>query len=169
MRARVESSADEVRVFYRRVAKTTWREVETLSKRAAAQPTKKMQKQALASLMDLSGEEKIRFVRKFVDRNARKRTTDWVAWVFVNGAIGRGSLPWTEADIIHVLKGVVADSHVLPPGFVVRVVKSLAKTGEMKVSTRALIKKAARSMWPPGATEGAEFKKAAAKLLAMES
>jgi len=54
---------------------------------------------------------------------------------------------------------------VLPPEFVARAVVQFVKSdGPLDATLRALTLRAAKSMWPPGATEGVNFKKAAAKL-----
>ena len=53
---------------------------------------------------------------------------------------------------------------MLPPELVVRAVEQFVKANGLDAKLAALGTRAAVSMWPPGATEGANFKKAAAKL-----
>lgn len=127
-------------------------------------------KAAFSSLdAQLSAEEKLDAVLHFVERDARVRARhgsgDWLAWYFVHGAIrGAQVLPWTPEAMTKVLAGVVDASQVLPPEFVVRGLGQLAKARGLDAGMRKRALAAARSMWPPGSTEGTNFKKAAAKL-----
>jgi hypothetical protein len=120
----------------------------------------------------LSPTEKIAAVLHFADRDARVRakngTGDWLAWYFVHGAIrGAVKLPWTEREITHLLSAIAEESHAIPPEFVARTVASYVKERPLDAKLRKLALAAAKSMWPPGATEGANFKKAAEKIRAV--
>ncbi len=150
----------------------TFARIEAIAKTASYRPTNAEQKEACKPIGALSPEQKVAALRRFVDRDARLRDKgggDWVAWVFVTGVVGsRERLPWTREDIEHVLRGVIDESRVLPPELVVRAVKDfIASAGPLGASTKKLVQRAARSMWPPGSTEGVNFKKAAAALQAL--
>lgn len=125
---------------------------------------------AFSTLAKQSPEEKLSAVLHFVDRDPVIRKTrsngDWLAWYSVHGAVrGAQVLPWTREALVHVLEGVVQECMVLPPEFVARAVGQFVKaTGKPDAALAKLIGRAANSMWPPGSTEGVNFKKAAAKL-----
>ncbi|MBL8911901.1 MAG: hypothetical protein JNM17_14505 [Archangium sp.] len=117
----------------------------------------------------LSAAEKISAVLHFLKRDARRRRSgqsDWLAWYFVHGAIrGAVVLPWSRVDLETLLRGVIAESHALPPEFIARAVGQFIKAnGPPDKELSKLGTRAARSLWPPGASEGANFKAAAAKL-----
>lgn len=127
-------------------------------------------KRAFAPLnATLEPDEKLSAVLHFVARDGRRRrkegSGDWLAWYFVHGAIpGAQRLPWTTASMATVLEAVVTASQVLPPEFVARALEQLARQGPLDAATRKRALRAARAMWPPGSTEGSNFKKAAARL-----
>lgn len=125
---------------------------------------------AFSTLAKQSPEEKLSAVLHFVDRDPVIRRTrsngDWLAWYYVHGAVrGAQVLPWTREALVRVLEGVVQECMVLPPEFVARAVGQFVKAkGKPDAALAKLIGRAANSMWPPGSTEGVNFKKAAAKL-----
>ncbi|MBL8939757.1 MAG: hypothetical protein JNM69_34705 [Archangium sp.] len=125
---------------------------------------------AFSTLAKASPEEKVSAVLHFVDRDPvirkRRGNGDWLAWYYVHGAVrGAQVLPWTRENLVHVLEGVVKECMVLPPEFVARAVGQFVKAnGKPDAALAKLIGRAANSMWPPGSTEGVNFKKAAAKL-----
>lgn len=123
-----------------------------------------------ATLAKLPAEEKISAALHFVERDTRVRTEngsgDWLAWYFIDGAVrGAQVLPWTRKQLSTLLEAVVVESRVLPPQFVARAVgQFIAAHGPADAALKTLVRRAARSMWPPGSTEGSNFKKAAGKL-----
>lgn len=117
----------------------------------------------------LTPAEKVSAVLHFVARDGRQRrkngSGDWLAWYFVHGAIpGAQRLPWTAETVRTMLDGVIDARQALPPEFVARAVEQLARQGPLDAATRKHVLRAARELWPPGSTEGTNFKKAAAKL-----
>lgn len=144
----------------------------TVARAAGHRPTAAEQKAACSSLLSLSAEEKIAAVLRFVERNSRLQEQgegDWVAWVFVDGVIGgRAKLPFQRADIEAILEGVIVESRPVPPEHVARWVEHhLAASGPPDARLRRLIARAAKSMWPSDDAEGANFRKAAARLRAL--
>lgn len=125
---------------------------------------------AFSTLAKQQPEDKLSAVLHFVDRDPvirrRRGNGDWLAWYYVHGAVrGAQVLPWTRESLVHVLEGVVKECMVLPPEFVARAVSQFVKAkGKPDAALAKLIGRAAKSMWPPGSTEGVNFKKAAAKL-----
>ena len=156
------------------MTKTEFAKLEAETKRlVSGNATATMLAKAFAPLAaSMSPEAKIAAVLHFADRDARVRakngTGDWLAWYFVHGAIrGAVKLPWTAEQLEHLLSVIAEESHAIPPEFVARTIATYVKSQPLDAKLRKVALAAAKSMWPPGATEGTNFKKAAAKIRAV--
>lgn len=137
--------------------------------RAASLPTRTDVVAACRSLAALTPADKILALRRFVERDRRRRAAgrsgDWVPHTFVQGAIGTHEvLPWTRSDVDFILDAIVEETGCLPPALAVRAVRQFTAGHELDASLRRAIARTARAMWPDDDGEGVPFRDAAAAL-----